>query len=55
MSRESNAGVSQHETEKRMDKEYIADAEDGAGHDKDTAKVFYGFGRTFSVNLKITF
>ena len=23
MSRESNAGVSQHETEKRMDKEYI--------------------------------
>lgn len=24
MSRESNAGVSQHETEKRMDKEYIA-------------------------------
>ena len=38
-----------------LDKEYIADAEDGAGHDKDTAKVFYGFGRTFSVNLKITF
>ena len=24
MSRESNAGVSQHETENRMDKEYIA-------------------------------
>ena len=38
-----------------LDKEYIADAEDGAGHNKDTAKVFYGFGRTFSVNLKITF
>ena len=38
-----------------LDKEYIADAEDDAGHNKETAKVFYGFGRTFSVNLKITF
>lgn len=38
-----------------LDKEYIADAEDGAKHDEESAKVFYGFGRTFSVNLKITF
>lgn len=38
-----------------LDKEYIADAEDGAKHDEETAKVFYGFGRTFSLRLKITF
>ena len=38
-----------------LDKEYIADAEDGAKHNEETAKVFYGFGRTFSLNLKIIF
>lgn len=38
-----------------LDKEYIADAEDGKGHDEASAKVFYGFGRTFSLRLKITF
>lgn len=38
-----------------LDKEYIADAEDGKDHDEASAKVFYGFGRTFSVRLKVTF
>lgn len=38
-----------------LDKEYIADADDGAEHNKDSAKVFYGFGRTFSLSLKIVF
>lgn len=38
-----------------LDKEYIADAEDGKDHDEASAKVFYGFGRTFSLRLKITF
>lgn len=38
-----------------LDKEYIADAEDGDNHNEASAKVFYGFGRTFSLRLKITF
>lgn len=39
-----------------LDQEYIADAYDGAGHDWKTAyRVFYGFGRTYSVRFKIAF
>ncbi|MDR2036842.1 MAG: TonB-dependent receptor [Bacteroidales bacterium] len=39
-----------------LDKEYIVDANDGTDHDKATAYgIFYGFGRTGSVKLKITF
>ncbi|MCF6365434.1 MAG: TonB-dependent receptor [Bacteroidales bacterium] len=38
-----------------LDTEYIADATDGAGHDYKTSPVFYGFGRTWSVALKIRF
>lgn len=35
--------------------EYISDATDGTSNDWDTAMVFYGFGRTYSVSLKIKF
>jgi len=35
--------------------EYIADARDGAGSATDTALVWFGFGRTFSVSAKINF
>ena len=35
--------------------EYIADARDGAGSTSDTALVWFGFGRTFSVSAKINF
>lgn len=39
-----------------LDAEYIADAYDGGTHDWDSAyRVFYGFGRTYSVRLKINF
>ncbi len=38
-----------------LDTEYIADATDGANHDYATSPVFYGFGRTWSVALKIRF
>lgn len=38
-----------------LDQDYIADAEDGADHTWKTAQVYYGFGRTYSVRLKITF
>ncbi len=39
-----------------FDKEYIVDANDGREHNKETAYgVFYGFGRTGSVKLKINF
>ncbi len=39
-----------------LNQEYIADAYDGASHDWDTAyRVFYGFGRTYSIRLKINF
>jgi len=34
---------------------YIADAFDGSNSDAQTAKVYYGFGRTFSVGAKINF
>ncbi len=35
--------------------EYIADARDGSGSTSDTALVWFGFGRTFSVSAKINF
>jgi outer membrane receptor protein involved in Fe transport len=35
--------------------EYIADALDGAGSNAETALVYYGFGRTFSVGAKLKF
>ena len=38
-----------------LDTEYISDATDGADHTWKTASVFYGFGRTWSMNLKIKF
>jgi hypothetical protein len=39
-----------------LDQEYIADAYDGGNHEWDTAyRVFYGFGRTYNVRLKIRF
>lgn len=39
-----------------FDQEYIADAYDGGNHDWETAyRVFYGFGRTYAVRLKINF
>lgn len=42
--------------ENLFDQEYITDAVDGADHDSKTAYgVFYGFGRTYSVNLKLNF
>lgn len=38
-----------------LDATYITDATDGADHTWKTASVFYGFGRTWSMNLKIRF
>lgn len=39
-----------------FDQEYIADAYDGGTHDWTSAyRVFYGFGRTYNVRLKINF
>ena len=38
-----------------LDQVYIADATDGSNHDWKTAKVFYGFGRTWTVGLKFAF
>jgi len=38
-----------------LDTEYIADAKDGATHDAQSALVYYGFGRTYSLSLKINF
>ncbi len=39
-----------------FDQEYITDAYDGATHDWDSAyRVFYAFGRTFTVRLKLNF
>lgn len=38
-----------------LDNAYIADATDGSNHDAKTSAVFYGFGRTWSLNLKIRF
>lgn len=39
-----------------FNQEYIADARDGSTHDWDSAtRVLYGFGRTYSVRLKLNF
>ncbi len=38
-----------------LDAEYISDANDGSDHTWKTASVFYGFGRTWSLNLKVRF
>nr|WP_321221736.1 TonB-dependent receptor [uncultured Psychroserpens sp.] len=38
-----------------FDTEYIADARDGADSDVFTSRVYYGFGRTFSVGAKLNF
>ncbi|NJO90535.1 MAG: TonB-dependent receptor [Chloroflexia bacterium] len=37
-----------------LDTEYISDATDGAAHDWQTARVFYGIGRTWTTGLKLT-
>jgi Outer membrane cobalamin receptor protein len=38
-----------------LDNHYITDATDGPDHTEKTSPVFYGFGRTWSMNLKIRF
>ena len=38
-----------------FDVEYISDANDGDGSTYDTAQVYYGAGRTFSLGLKVKF
>ena len=35
--------------------EYISDATDGANHDRNSALVYYGFGRTWSTGFKVIF
>jgi len=38
-----------------LDTEYISDATDGGSHDYTTARVYYGWGRSWSIGLKIRF
>ena len=39
-----------------FDQEYISDATDGSNHDWQTAYgIFYGFGRTYNLKLKLNF
>ena len=38
-----------------FDVEYISDANDGSSHDFDTATVYYGFGRTWNMSIKVKF
>ena len=39
-----------------FNQEYIADARDGSNHDWETAtRVIYGWGRTYTVRLKLNF
>lgn len=38
-----------------FDTEYIADARDGSNHDAATSLVYYGFGRTMSLSIKVNF
>lgn len=38
-----------------LDSEYITDATDGSDHTWKTASVFYGFGRTWNLGLKVKF
>lgn len=38
-----------------FNKEYISEATDGANHERSTAKVWYGFGRTWTSGLRVRF
>ncbi|MEA3504247.1 MAG: TonB-dependent receptor, partial [Bacteroidota bacterium] len=38
-----------------LDVEYIADGVDGVNHDATTSPVYYGYGRTWSIGLKLKF
>lgn len=38
-----------------LDVEYISDGYDGSGHDWQSSNVFYGYGRTWSLSLKLKF
>ncbi|WP_055447493.1 TonB-dependent receptor [Lacinutrix mariniflava] len=38
-----------------FDTEYVSDARDGSNSNAQTSTVFYGYGRTFSVGLKLNF
>ena len=38
-----------------LDTEYISEATDGADHNWQTARVYYGFGRTWSMGLRLNF
>lgn len=38
-----------------LDTEYISDGLDGSGHNAQTSSVYYGFGRTWSLGLKLKF
>jgi iron complex outermembrane receptor protein len=38
-----------------FDTEYISDAEDGASHDWQSSRVFYGWGRSWIISLRIHF
>jgi outer membrane receptor protein involved in Fe transport len=38
-----------------LDTEYISDAKDGEGHNARTAAVWYGWGRTWNIALKLRF
>ena len=38
-----------------FDTTYISDATDGSNHDWKTAEVYYGWGRSWSVTLRINF
>ena len=52
----SNRAVLYGNVENLFDQKYIADAFDGGGHTWQSAyRVFYGFGRTYSVRLKLNF
>jgi outer membrane cobalamin receptor len=38
-----------------FDEEYISDANDGNDHNMNTARVYYGFGRTWTTGIRINF
>ncbi|MDR1338769.1 MAG: TonB-dependent receptor [Prevotellaceae bacterium] len=38
-----------------FDKEYFSDASDGSNHDRHTALVYYGFGRTWTAGIRVNF
>ncbi len=52
----NNKAVIYGNVENVFDQKYIADAYDGGDHDWQSAyRVFYGFGRTYSIRLKLNF